>query len=779
MHIFASFLSGIVLFSAALFFPLTSALLFASSALLLAVRKRFLLIFFIILGFTYAFSRHTPHFDPSSLPGREVMVVCTADDQPSELSSGRWMNEVRVSSAVDARTGEDIIALKGREMRILSDEGLRDGFRYTITVDISRDMERMNPGALKSEKPSAYLREVKGTEEVGACPITAWLKGRREKLNRYVKDTIGGDAGALLSAFTTGLRTDMSDTLKDAFNSTGLVHLVSISGTHFGLFSMLVFGIFRLIIMSMPYAVLQRVTLYFTPSQVAATVSLPFMLLYLLISGYSIPAVRSFIMITVFLVGLLIQRKGFWLNSLLFAACMICLWDPSAILSISFQLSFLAVFFIGVFVVDREQEKTGGSRVLRVLTGPLFLTLSASLGTAPLVAYYFHYVSIISPLANLLITPFIGFIVVPLSLVSAFTFIFSGHYPFTTVIAALYEASIKGVMFCASVPFADMAVPAFPLVLVIVFYAGIGVYLLGGRRSSLLVVPLLPLIFFLVVTAAGRRDMSVTYLDVGQGDSAVVKGFSGKTIVVDTGRTGREVEGYLRFIGKRAIDALVITHADGDHSGGMGFLMKRFTVREVWDNGLLIYPDGLLKDARHRSLERGDETMADGLTVQVFHPYRGFYTFAENDSASVNNDSLVLKITGRETSFLFTADAAEEAEDDMLHLGRWLRSDVMKVSHHGSGSASSAGFINAVSPELAVISVGRYNSYGHPHQDILERYQGVKLYRTDRDGAVKITERPFANGERLTVKTGKDFLFERARSIGGEWRNLRRLFTLW
>lgn len=111
----------------------------------------------------------------------------------------------------------------------------------------------------------------------------------------------------------------------------------------------------------------------------------------------------------------------------------------------------------------------------------------------------------------------------------------------------------------------------------------------------------------------------------------------------------------------------------------------------------------------------------------------------------------------------------------MLHLGAWLKSDVIKVSHHGSRTSSAEDFLNAVSPVMAVISVGRDNPYGHPHGETLERFREARIYRTDRDGAVKITETPGG----LRVKTYREFMFERARDISGEGRNIERLFARW
>jgi competence protein ComEC len=663
-------------------------------------------------------------------------------------------------------------------MNIISEDGMPPHMRYVIAAKTERDRERRNPGSFKDEGVYATLAEVRKAEPLKGNSVQRWLQDSRDRLNYFFKNSFEGDSGALLASQTTGERSTMSEEMKDAFNSTGLAHLLSISGTHFGLFSALIFGLFRFLIRSMPHRVLQGFTLYLTPSQASALFALPFMFFYLALSGASIPALRSFLMINIFLLGLLIGRKGFWLNSLVFAAFVLCVWDPAALLSISFQLSFLAVFCIGLFLIKREErpkEKDQGfpGRMIPFLKGSVLLSLSASLGTAPLVAYYFHYFSIISPVANFFITPFIGFILVPLSLFSSFIFIFSGHFPFPGLVAFLSDMALRGVKFFASVPFADMKVPAFPLIVIIIFYAGLIVFLLSGRKRYSLAFPIVSLLLCLVSLLHGRNTLSVTYLDVGQGDAAVIEGYS-KTMVIDTGRTGRELERYLRSLGKGAVDVLVITHADDDHAAGAIHVMKKVLVREVWDNGLITYPDDLLRNTVHRSLERGDEASAGNLRIQVLHPYGGFYTFGDNEATAENNDSLVVRVAGQK-SFLFTGDTAREAEEDMLHLGAWLKSDVLKVSHHGSRTSSAEDFLDAVSPGIAVISVGRDNPYGHPHEETLERLQGVRTYRTDRDGAVKITET--AGG--LRVKTYNDFMFERVMDIPGEWRNVKRLFAKW
>ncbi len=359
MKIFSLFFSGIVLFHFSPFFPVTTGVLLAVSIALFAVRRRYFVALLLITGFAYAFLRYAPPIDNGALCNREIILECTAESSPRELLSGRFVNTIKVVSAVNAVDGTPLVLLGGREMNIVSGDGMPPHMRYVIAAKTERDRERRNPGTLKNEGLYAALAEVREAEPLKGNTVQRWLQDSRDRLNYLFKHSFEGDSGALLASQTTGERSTMSEGIKDAFNSTGLAHLLSISGTHFGLFSALIFGLFRFLIRSMPHRVLQAFTLYLTPSQASALFALPFMFFYLALSGASIPALRSFLMINIFLLGLLIGRKGFWLNSLLFAAFVLCVWDPSALLSISFQLSFLAVFCIGLFLIEGEGETEG------------------------------------------------------------------------------------------------------------------------------------------------------------------------------------------------------------------------------------------------------------------------------------------------------------------------------------------------------------------------------------------------------------------------------------
>jgi len=488
--------------------------------------------------------------------------------------------------------------------------------------------------------------------------------------------------------------------------------------------------------------------------------------------------VRSFIMISLFLAGLLLGRKGFWLNTVLLAACSLVLWDPEVVISLSFQLSFIAVLFIGFAVEKGAHEETAGRQVNRLSTflrNALRLTLAATIGTAPLVAYHFHYLSVISPFANLLVAPLIGFVVVPLALISSFLYLFTGTYLFAPIISAATTLSLWLVRGMAKIPYADVAVPAFPLVLIFLFYAAFLIYLAAGRKLVLLMLPFIPFLIYMLIRMASPGGLGVTFLDVGQGDSAVVELPDGKTVVVDTGRSGHETAGFLAYTGKRRIDALTLTHSHPDHTGGLAYLLNRFAVKEVWDNGRIDYPEDISRFPKHRTLERGDVIESGQYTIQVLHPYREFFAREGDEYEEENNSSLVIRIAGKRHSFLFAGDVEEEGEDDLSHVGKWLRSDVMKVPHHGGRTSVHESMLSDISPSIAMISVGRDNTFGHPSPEMLEALTAAKIFRTDRDGAVKIIETD--NG--LKVKTYRDYVFERAVTVKGELNNIGRLFMCW
>lgn len=280
------------------------------------------------------------------------------------------------------------------------------------------------------------------------------------------------------------------------------------------------------------------------------------------------------------------------------------------------------------------------------------------------------------------------------------------------------------------------------------------------------------------VLAAGRGDhapprapLRVTFLDVGQGDAAVIEGPTGRVAVIDGGgRPGtdeafgddpgsRVVVPFLRSRGISAVDLLVPTHPDDDHAQGLNAVTTRLGVRAALVCG---YPGPsapytrLLARLRARRVplyvaRRGQRIdLGGGARLEVLAPTdRPILS-----GRSVTNDNCtVLRLVYGRARFLFTGDAEAEEEADILHSGADISADVLKVGHHGSRWSTSPPFLAAVRPAIAVISVGASNTFGHPHREVLERLAGAgaRVYRTDRQGAITIE----TDGERIHVRTAR------------------------
>jgi len=772
MQYFISFITGVVLFHSFPYFPFLTVAVTLLSCIILALRKKVPFTAVLLAGIAFAFIRYDPVDDPPSIQDT-LSLRGVFHSYPTKTERGMFKQSLRIDSAVNMKTGEHLYALAGRKIFLLSDRAFYPGTDFAGTARFLQNKIRLNPGARNNNDQFALLVNLTHANE-GRTTLNSLIQNYRYRLHRFIDANFSKDSGSLLKAITLNEKAEIDHDLRNAFNATGLAHILSISGTHFGLFSLFLFGLFNLMIKALPYRILQRLTIFLAPSQAAVLLCLPFMLAYLGLSGASIPAVRSFIMIGLFMVGLLIGRKGFWLNSLFFAAFLLILIDPSTIFSLSFQLSFIAVLFIGFAITHERREKKKDKEFLRYVKNVLVITLAASIGTAPLVAYHFHYLSLISPVTNILIAPLVGFVLIPLSVISAFLFLITGHFIFTPIVSGLSDIIVTLVKWFAHVPFADIKIPSFPPIIILLFYTGFIFYFLFQRKRYFLLIPFIPLLIYISLSVPEKSTCSITCLDVGQGDSSVIELPDGKIMVIDTGNSGWEAASFLSYRGKTVIDALILSHIHPDHTGGLYYLARRFTVREIWTNSRMILPP-TLRHIKQRKLSRGDLIEGNGYRIYVFHPYPAFYSLYGNEYSAENNDSLVLKFIIHHRSFLFTGDIEEEAEEDILHLGTWLQSNVLKIPHHGSKSSAHEYFMKTVSPDGAVISVRHDNPFGHPHEKMLSLLQGVRVFRTDRDGAVKIQN----SSNSIAFWTHREFQFKKPRSFADELKNIERLFETW
>lgn len=790
MIYFTSFIYGIVAFHAYKFFP-TSTIVISLTLAAIFAKKKFLSGLLIVIvalsGFFYSYIRYEPQTPFEEVSNKTLLVKgVPVSDAVSRSGSDEFSQVIEIKEAFY----EDHNPLNISQINLISNKMLYPERLYFLKVRMYPYY--LNPGSFKN-MASGYAIEIK---EIGNADVSSFQRIRqkaRSRIKEYIKNNFSEESAPFIMAIVTGERRFFTKETRDAFNSTGLAHILSISGSHFGLLFIILFTLFRFIIKNLPQSILSVLTLYLTPSQIAAILSIPFMIGYLALSAMNVPPVRAFIMISLFLVGILISRKGFWLNTLLFAAFVIALIHPHDILELSFQLSFMAVLCIGIVAeyMRNQNRPYPDSYARRYILFPALISFSASIGTAPLVAYYFHYLSIVSAATNVIITPIIGFIILPISLMSSFIYLFFGIFPLHFLVDTLTAFLINVIKHIAELEFSSVNIPAYPPVLLISFTIGVLIYIFleadrqqsGNRKLFLANYPfaifvalsIMPFIVYIGIKFFEYKGISVTYLDVGQGDSAVVELPDRRTIVVDAGEKGFQVRDFLRYRGIKKIDAVILSHGDYDHAGGIRNIIEDFDVVEIWDNGRLVYPEGFLKGIKLRSFNRGDVVKGNGYTIFFLHPYKGFYTMNPKESDE-NNDSLVLRIQTDKNSFLFTGDIESEAAEDISYLKPHLKSSVLKVPHHGSRSSASETFMDAVSPEIAVISVGRGNIHRNPHKEILQLLSDTVVLRTDTDGAIGISETKDGG---LRVNTWNEFRIKEAKSLQDELMNLKKLFFVW
>ena len=819
-----SFISGITAYRFFPFFPVS--IIFLCIAVIMTLfltrqsgRKRSVIfICAALFGFFYSVIRQEP-LPGIKVPSEDINIEGTIIDVP-EMSGKklRFTIDEAVVERENIRGSIRLVMLPNLLGNNINESLPGPGDRISAVARVREPGTLHNPGVysydLKKEGivAAGYIKQLKIIDREGG--LSASISHIRQELGRVIDKSLTPENASFHNAVITGLKGGISRDMREAFSTTGLAHILSISGTHFGLLAFILFTIMKAGIKGLPASCLTRMTLYITPTQIAVVLTLPVLLIYAVISGLSTPTIRSFIMVFIYMLALLLGRKNQWLNSLSIAASLMLLWNPASLFELSFLLSFTAVLSIGFVLEQRTQSaarvleipqlressphkvvttrflegiKRGADTAYEKIGTGILITIAAVLGTAPFVALYFKQFPLISPLTNLLVTPFICFVILPLGFISGFSaLIFNmSLMPLHGLIDTLTNAALRCIHYFTKVPYANVHIhnPSFAVM------AGyfLSLIVLVRSKSRWRVAPLAFVIgIYLVSPYLSEHKLSVTFLDTGQGDASVVELPDKKVMLIDGSRgepdMGRMVIApYLWSKGIRRIDYMVLSHPHPDHYGGFLYVLDHLDVGEIWYNGMVsdgarvLFQRADEKKVPYTILKRGDVLEGHDYTIYVLHPYDEFYAVsASAEYATRNSDSLVLKIESEDATLLFTGDIEGDAEEDILYLGGLLKSDIIKVPHHGGRTSSSEGFIHAVSPGIAVISSGRGNSFGHPHTDTLERYKraGARVFRTDLNGAVTIT----GNGRSYVINTYKDSVFKRVEDFQDEMRNLKLLF---
>ncbi|VAW52700.1 DNA internalization-related competence protein ComEC/Rec2 [hydrothermal vent metagenome] len=642
---------------------------------------------------------------------------------------------------------------------------LKAGENWQLVVRLKPPHGFMNPGGFDYEAwlfqhgidATGYVR--KSNLNRREAKASTGIDTFRQLLGASISEG-KSDSFALIKALAIGDKSSISNTQWRVLTNTGTSHLMAISGLHIGLAALFAYSLIRRLI---PVAMMQRL-----PAQhISLSFGLIVAAMYALIAGLSIPTQRAIIMLTVLVLMTLVRRNHRPLDALGFAVLVVLLFDPLAVLSVGFWFSFSAVAVIFISLSPNESIKKSPEqsslrfKVIQTLKQWVRLQLLISVFLLPLSLFMFQQVSLVSPLANLLLIPYVSFLVVPVVLMAIFSALFlqSLSDMLFYIAATLLDFIWPLLSMFSNLPHAllikgDVSITQLLLttvaMLLIYFSKHLvaAIYIAHKKDAPKFIVWLFraALCFMFVPimfsgnTELKKNEFILSVLDVGQGSAAVIH-TQNHTLVFDAGAkfserldAGRSVViPYLRSQGILKLDRLLISHGDADHIGGAQAIIDEYPDVQ------LVGQDIEQLHAQNKQIcQQGQTWQWDGVSFTFLSPKMNKSDFNRNKR---NDRSCVLQVRSQHGSVLLTGDIEKSAERALLDdYEDSLSSDILVVPHHGSNTSSSLDFIRAVNPKISLISAGYKNRYKLPASKVVARYdlEHLKILTTAKSGAITI-----------------------------------------
>lgn len=553
------------------------------------------------------------------------------------------------------------------------------------------------------------------------------------KLRKYIKsklrEKLKKENSELAISLIVGDRSHISSEVEDNFKKANLMHMLAISGAHFS---------YVILIATFISNRLQHKRL----GQLIQIIAIIF---FMNLTGNTASVVRAGIMSILLIGSSICKRQNDSLNNIAISAIIQIINNPYIILDSGFMLSYSGVLGIILFYKKISEH---------IHFKSIALTISANIFIIPIMIYNFHTISGSFIISNICASWLLGIIII-LEFISLCIPIKLLYMILDLLIMMLRKIA----EICANIPFAQMYVPRYAIFFVIVIYILIFCRKLKCRKYvySFLTIGV-SILLIVNFTDVYQDRMRINFIDVGQGDSCLIR-YKGTNIMIDSGgslsknKDGKSYDigenvlnNYLLNRGITRLDYIMVSHFDEDHSQGFIFLLKNMKVKNVIISEQYktssIY-EQFKQICKKQNIQiiyvrSGDEIRIKDLAFKILHPKSKENQISENP---LNNNAIVCMVKYKNRRILFTGDIEKVAENEMVkEYTNGLKADILKVGHHGSKTSTTKEFLDFINPSVALIGVGQNNKFGHPNEDVIKRLEekNIQIYRTDEMGEISV-----------------------------------------
>lgn len=634
---------------------------------------------------------------------------------------------------------------------------LKAGDRVLMYGKLSEPFEERNPGEFNYKK-YLYLHNIYKTFTITGYDnieiinrdnlgflFQKVIYPSRKFASDNIDEYIGGDEGAFLKGLVTGERADISKKLKEDFVKVGVMHIIAVSGLNVAYIILaltLILSLFRI------------------PKIPKVTFTITILIYYCFFTGAPASIIRATVMGSLVLISGVMQRKTNFYNIIGISVLIILVYDSKQLFDPGFILSFTAVLSMVIFYEKLDEiflqkilnSKIKFNKAIYFIFSIIFVSFAAQIGTLPITSYYFEKISFISLVTNAIVVPLSNF-ALALGFFQVIVATFSDFL--SSVIAEVNLYLLKFQLFVIDYfakfefgytnfyKFNTLNTIGYFIILFLIFN------LKKVKLKLRIILLLLTIAFLIVLNLDYRNNLRITFLYVGEGDCTLIETPDGSNILIDCGNQGynyNSSENIVSFLKRRninQIDLLILTHLHYDHIGGIEYILNNFKIKKIIDNRtktnnpLISKMNKLIEENKIPKYK-----FIGGDYIEGFGNLRLFFLNPPKADTLYTNEhtkSIVIKLKYEDTEVLLLSDLNFEGENIITNTyGNFLKSDILKVSHHGSKNASSIPFLLKCQPKYSVISCGKDNIFGHPSELVLSKLEllGSKILRTDKDGAV-------------------------------------------